>query len=283
MEQIKAHIAVSLDGHTATPDYELDWMPREVKELAAREHAAASCLLMGANTYNYIFEHWGGWPHKSKRSFVVSHYDTNVTPDCGVEFLTEEPLQRVYELKQETDMLVVGGGKLLTSLIKAGLLDSLTIYTVPVMAGKGIGFVGETSGSLWKLSESRVLDNGVVCSTYLFGGDIKNAPGFPPGATTKISIIISCKTYHNEISAAKIGYFFGFAFFSGNEKPTLNCSSSTSEASKALPFLPLKPLISPVLCFVTSSTICLSESCLSHLLRNMVSVQSTLEHFATFG
>ncbi|BDW78907.1 hypothetical protein BFINE_47020 [Bacteroides finegoldii DSM 17565] len=47
MEQIKAHIAVSLDGHTATPDYELDWMPREVKELAAREHAAASCLLMG--------------------------------------------------------------------------------------------------------------------------------------------------------------------------------------------------------------------------------------------
>lgn len=68
MEQIKAHIAVSLDGHTATPDYELDWMPREVKELVAREHAAASCLLMGANTYNYIFEHWGGWPHKSKRS-----------------------------------------------------------------------------------------------------------------------------------------------------------------------------------------------------------------------
>lgn len=170
MEQIKAHIAVSLDGHTATPDYELDWMPREVKELAAREHAAASCLLMGANTYNYIFEHWGGWPHKSKRSFVVSHYDTNVTPDCGVEFLTEEPLQRVYELKQETAMLVVGGGKLLTSLIKAGLLDILTIYTVPVMAGKGIGFIGETFGSHWKLSESRVLDNGVVCSTYLFGG-----------------------------------------------------------------------------------------------------------------
>ena len=70
------------------------------------------------------------------------------------------------------NVLVVGGGKLLTSLIKAGLLDSLTIYTVPVMAGKGIGFVGETSGSLWKLSESRVLDNGVVCSTYLFGGNI---------------------------------------------------------------------------------------------------------------
>lgn len=31
MKQIKAHIAVSLDGHTATPDYELDWLPREIK------------------------------------------------------------------------------------------------------------------------------------------------------------------------------------------------------------------------------------------------------------
>ena len=170
MKQIKAHIAVSLDGHTATLDQELDWLPDEVKAIIGKHYMAADSLLMGANTYNYIFEHWGGWPHKSKRSFVVSHYDTNVTPDCGVEFLTEEPLQRIYELKQETDMLVVGGGKLLTSLIKAGLLDSLTIYTVSVMVGKGIGFIGETLGSLWKLSESEVLDNGVVRSTYLFGG-----------------------------------------------------------------------------------------------------------------
>ena len=55
---------------------------------------------------------------------------------------------------------------MLTSLIKAGLLDSLTVYTVPVMLGKGIGFLGETFGSEWQLSESKVLDGGVVCSTY---------------------------------------------------------------------------------------------------------------------
>ena len=147
MKQIKAHIAVSLDGHTATPDYELDWLPREIKNIVGKQYLEADCLLMGANTYNYIFEHWGG-------------------------FLTEEPLQRVYELKQETDILVVGGGRLLTSLIKAGLLDSLTIYTVPVMVGKGIGFIGETLGLEWKLSESGVLDGGIVRSTYLFDGHL---------------------------------------------------------------------------------------------------------------
>ena len=172
MKQIKAHIAVSLDGHTATLDKELDWLPREIKNIVGKQYLEADCLLMGANTYNYIFEHWGGWPYKSKRTFVVSHYDTNVTPDCGVEFLTEEPLQRVYELKQTHDILMVGGGKLITSLIKAGLLDSLTIYTVPVMVGKGIGFVGEMFGSQWKLSESNVLGNRIVRSTYLFDGNI---------------------------------------------------------------------------------------------------------------
>ena len=159
MKQIKAHIAVSLDGHTATLDKELDWLPREIKNIVGKQYLEADCLLMGANTYNYIFEHWGGWPYKDKRSFVVSHHDTNVTPDCGVEFLTEEPLRKVCELKQDNDMLVVGGGTLITSLIKAGLLDSLTIYTVPVMVGKGIGFIGETFGSQWKLSESWVLEN----------------------------------------------------------------------------------------------------------------------------
>lgn len=73
MKQIKAHIAVSLDGHTATLDKELDWLPDKVKTIVGKYYLDADCLLMGANTYNYIFEHWGGWPHKSKRSFVVSH------------------------------------------------------------------------------------------------------------------------------------------------------------------------------------------------------------------
>ena len=104
--------------------------------------------------------------------FFLPH-ETDIVLGCPLlDVLTEEPLQKVYELKQTHDILVVGGGKLITSLVKAGLLDSLTIYTVPVMIGKGIGFVGETFGSQWKLSESNVLGNGIVLSTYLFDGDI---------------------------------------------------------------------------------------------------------------
>lgn len=168
MKQIRAHIAVSLDGFIATPDHELDWIPEPVKNHIANVCESADTLLMGANTYTYIFEHWGGWPYKEKRSFVVSSHDTNVTRDYNVEFLTDSPLRVVRDMKADTDMLVVGGGKLLTLLIKGGLLDSLTVYSVPVMLGSGVAFIGETLGSEWELMESVVLDGGVACATYQF-------------------------------------------------------------------------------------------------------------------
>ena len=41
MKQIKAHIAVSLDGHTATLDKELDWLPNEVKAIIGKYYLDA--------------------------------------------------------------------------------------------------------------------------------------------------------------------------------------------------------------------------------------------------
>lgn len=96
----------------------------------------------------------------------MSHYDTNVTKDCGVEFLIDTPLRKVHEMKNDNDMLVLGGGKFLTSLIQAELLDCLTIYTVPVILGKGVPFIGEIFGSEWELSESHIIENGIICSKY---------------------------------------------------------------------------------------------------------------------
>ncbi|MHC8440486.1 dihydrofolate reductase, partial [Bacteroides hominis] len=51
MKQIKANIAVSLDGFIATPDNELDWMPQNVRTLLNKEYETTNYLLLGANTY----------------------------------------------------------------------------------------------------------------------------------------------------------------------------------------------------------------------------------------
>ena len=173
MKQIKANIAVSLDGFIATPDNELDWIPQNVRALLSKEYEAAHNLLMGTNTYTYIFEHWGGWPYKSKKTFVASHYDTNVTEKENVTFLTDMPLRAVNELKSssETDIQVIGGGKFITSLIETSLLDEITLYIVPVMLGEGIKFIGKTFGSKWELTGHWVIDNQIVCLTYQYKGE----------------------------------------------------------------------------------------------------------------
>lgn len=173
MKHLKTCIAVSLDGFIATKDNELDWMPENVKKEISATYEQSDVLLAGVNTYTYIFEHWGGWPYKSKKTFVVSHYDTNVTEKENVTFLTDMPLRAVNELKSssETDILVIGGGKFITSLIEASLLDEITLYIIPVMLGDGIKFIGKTFGSKWELTQNKILDNQVVCLTYQYKGE----------------------------------------------------------------------------------------------------------------
>lgn len=168
MKQIKAHIAVSLDGFIATSDNELEWLPNDIKATLFKQYIIADALIMGANTYHYIFEHWGGWPYKDKQTFVVSHHNTNVTPNCGVKFLTNGLLDEIYKLKHKTDLLVVGGGSLITTLIKAKLINCITIYTVPKLLGNGIKLFPETPNWDLKLMDSTILNDGTICSTYVF-------------------------------------------------------------------------------------------------------------------
>lgn len=167
MKQIKAHIAVSLDGFIATSDNELEWLPYEVKSILNKQYDIADTLLMGANTYHYIFEHWGGWPYKDKQTFVVSHHDTNVTPNCGVKFLTNKQLEVIQELRLKSDLLVVGGGALITTLIKARLIDNITIYIIPKLLGSGIMLFQETLELDLRLIKKRILEDGTICSAYL--------------------------------------------------------------------------------------------------------------------
>lgn len=123
-------------------------------------------------------------------------------------------------------------------------------------------------------------------------------PGYPSlSATTKKSITNNYKQlfmgyelYSGKYSTFQViaslwhDYFFFFAFpcvpLSGKEKVTLNCASKARAASKVLPLLPCRPLITGVLPLVRSSVIYLSVSCLLQMLRNTFRLQSTSQHLA---
>lgn len=166
---LKAQMAVSLDGFIARKDGEIGWITKEVKESIGKELSPAEILISGANTFNYIFERWGCWPYKSKKTFVVANTPINTIQEEYLSFIIDSPFDVIQGLKKEmeSDLVVIGGGKLITSLINTQLLDELTIYTIPIMLGEGIPFIGKTIGSEWKLSDY-ISSNSVLSVKYQF-------------------------------------------------------------------------------------------------------------------
>lgn len=145
MSKIKAHVAISLDDYIANTDGETNWIPGELAKEISEMHQSSEILLAGSNTYNAIFEQSGG-SRPYKNSYVVSHYDSSSLASESLQYLFDEPIEKICEMKKAVtgDITVVGGGNLITSLLNNGLVDELNLYIVPVLLGDGIRFLGKT-------------------------------------------------------------------------------------------------------------------------------------------
>jgi dihydrofolate reductase len=109
MKQIKANIALSLDGFIAYQDGDTSWIPYSISNIIRDEINRADILLMGLNTYNEIFEHNGYWIFKDKTSYVASRYDGNIAADESVHFFPASPVNTIMQMKEqsENDLLVI--------------------------------------------------------------------------------------------------------------------------------------------------------------------------------
>jgi dihydrofolate reductase len=169
MKQLKASIALSLDGFIACNDGDISWIPNHVSKAIHAEIMQADTLLMGANTCNAIFERNGYLPFNNKNTFIVSRYENRISIDKMVRFITESPMKAIFEIKQQadTDLLVVGGGIFISSLIDNGLLDTLATYTIPVILRTGIPFLRTKTESKWNAMQTEKTGN-VIHTLYEF-------------------------------------------------------------------------------------------------------------------
>ncbi|OAV75858.1 putative dihydrofolate reductase [Bacteroidales bacterium Barb7] len=169
MKQLKANIVLSLDGFIAYKDGDMNWIPNIVSKAIQNDINQADTLLMGTNTHNEIFERNGNWLFKNKNSYVASHYGDNIAADESVHFLTVSPMKTILEMKQQdkNNLLVIGGGKFISSLIENELLDILSVYIVPIILGDGIPFLRTSDESRWELLKTETIDN-VVHILYKF-------------------------------------------------------------------------------------------------------------------
>jgi dihydrofolate reductase len=171
-------IAASLDGFIARDDGRLDWLDAVNARVPPGEDcgygafiATIDAIVMGRLTFEHV-RHFDAWPYD--RLVVVwsrGHVDVPAAL-AGRVSVSAEPASVLVERLGAAGArrLYVDGGQTIRAFLAAGLVDDLTITTVPVLLGSGRPLFGD-GGPVGadvplELVASRSWPFGFVQSTY---------------------------------------------------------------------------------------------------------------------
>jgi dihydrofolate reductase/uncharacterized protein YciI len=166
-----AFLAMSMDGFIARPDGRVDWL--DGFEAPPEEYtsffASVDTVLIGRATYDFVTSYedaHGAWPYGAKPVAVLTHRPPS--PRHGEVFLAGEPAEVLARLAASGSKSVyVDGGAVVSQFLAAGLIDELTVTSVPVVLGAGRRlFQGSLPERRFSLVESRAHPSGLVRSVY---------------------------------------------------------------------------------------------------------------------
>lgn len=168
-------IATSLDGFIARVDGGIDWLtggaaPENSEDYGYKEFFdSIDTLVMGRSTYEKVLT-FADWPYGDKKTVVLSSGTLQVPQHIAgkVEVMSGEPSMVVRLLSEQgARHLYIDGGKTIQAFLRAGLIDELTITTLPILIGEGIPLFGSLDGDI-KLEHlnTRSFDSGYVQSQY---------------------------------------------------------------------------------------------------------------------
>lgn len=137
-------IATSLDGFIARPDGSLDWLLS--RDAPTEDHgydafiAGMDCIIMGRGSFDAV-RGFPDWPYTLPVLVLSQQLAHQTVPDDlkgKVTFAAHSPQQAMRHLADKGHRnAYVDGGQIVQSFLRAGLIDSLTITTAPVIIGQG--------------------------------------------------------------------------------------------------------------------------------------------------
>jgi len=168
-------IAASLDGYIARHSGKLDWIQKAAIKGDTEDYgylrfiSDVDCVVMGRNTFEkkaVLSE----WPYEGKQVIVLSRVLKEPPNDfIGKISVFNKPIELLaVELQHyKYKKVYVDGGLTIQAFLKAGLIDEITITTIPVLIGRGIPLFGELPEDVGlRLVESRSYPSGFVQSKY---------------------------------------------------------------------------------------------------------------------
>jgi dihydrofolate reductase len=168
-------IAVSLDGFIARENGDLDWLPPGGAGVSGEDYGykaffdTVDILVMGRRTFEKVLV-FGQWPYGEKPVVVLSSGVVNVPERVRhfVDTMAGSPGEVVDRLSARgAKHLYIDGGSTIQRFLGAGLIDRMTITTIPILIGKGIPLFGPLPHDVnLHLVEIRQFPNGLIQSTY---------------------------------------------------------------------------------------------------------------------
>jgi dihydrofolate reductase len=149
----------------------------DLQEEVQRQSAASDAFLTGRRTFEDLRSYW---PHREDDTTGTSAYLDGVAKYVVSSTVTEpgwehttvlagDPVEAVRDLKETdgADIVLTGSISLGHTLIAAGVVDELRLFTYPVVQGRGRRLFpdGFSAGRL-RLLETRTFRSGITLATY---------------------------------------------------------------------------------------------------------------------
>jgi dihydrofolate reductase len=169
--KVSVYIAASLDGFIARKNGDIDWLTggEGGEDYGYAEFMSGiDHVVMGRNTYEKVLT-FGGW-HYDKKVIVLTSRD--LTPPPGLEDKIEALHLFPRELLNEIDTrgakhIYLDGGVTIQRFLREGLVDEMTITTLPILIGEGLPLFSELEKDVkLELIKSESFKNGFVQNKY---------------------------------------------------------------------------------------------------------------------
>ncbi len=142
MRKVILYIAMTLDGMIADEHEGLSFLEPydgldSVKTSYEQLMGQTDTLLMGRRTYEVIQSFGIDWPYPNHQCYV---YGKNVQPNPNIKIIDSDVSSHVKQMLKEDgkDIWLVGGGKLVNTLLSNDLIDQMIITLIPIVLGKGV-------------------------------------------------------------------------------------------------------------------------------------------------
>lgn len=174
--QTRVFIATSLDGFIARPDGGLDWLDAASAAIPPGEDcgygafmAGIDAIIMGRRTFEKVLS-FDAWPYGSTPVTVLSRsWDAlPAKAPASASLSSASPRSIVADLSSRgVAATYVDGGETIRRFLADGLIDEMTITTVPVLIGEGRPLFGVPMQDIaWDLVSSQSYPFGFVQNRY---------------------------------------------------------------------------------------------------------------------